>query len=91
MEVVIVYKGALAYYNIVREKDDVYTAYLKNYNGFEQPHSTLTLVKSIRHWTGSVEDDELLFELGKAIERGQTADTLFPPRKDNPTIMDNLV
>ncbi len=91
MEVVIVYKGALAYYNIVREKDDVYSAYLKNCNGFEKPQHTLTLVKSIRHWTGSVEDDELLFELGRAIERRQDADNLFPPRRDNSTIMDNLV
>ncbi|MGZ8561410.1 MAG: hypothetical protein ACXWV3_07435 [Flavisolibacter sp.] len=77
MEVVIVYKGALAYYNIVCEKDDVYSAYLKNCDGFEKPQGTLTLVKSIRHWTGSVEDDELLFELGKAIERHQEIHILF--------------
>lgn len=91
MEVVIVYKGALAFYSIVREKDDVYSAYLKKYSGPVQPPCTITLVKSIRHWTGSVEDDELLFELGKSIERHQYHHSLFPPRDGNSAIMDNLV
>ena len=91
MEVVIVYKGALAHYNIVREKDDVYSAFIKSYNGIDQPPPTVTLIKSIRHWTGSVEDDELLSELGEAIERYQRNTTLFPPRGGNVTFMDNLV
>ena len=91
MEVVIVYKGALAYFTVVREKEDVYSAYLKRCDGPDQPPATITLVKSIRHWTGSVENDELLFELGEAIERYQRNNTLFPHRGGNVTIMDNLV
>ena len=91
MEVVIVYKGALAFYNIIREKDDVYSAYLREYNGIDQPPQVLTLVKSIRHWTGSIEDEELLFELGKAIERHAESHILFPRGNDNRTIMDYLV
>jgi hypothetical protein len=91
MEVVIVYKGALAFYNVIHEKDNVYSAFIIKYDGQVQLESTLTLVKSIRHWTGSVEDDELLFELGRSIERHQDRNTLFPPGNNNKTIMDNLV
>jgi hypothetical protein len=90
MEVIIVYKGALAYYMIVRERADVYSAYLKQYNGPQRPAECLTLVRSIRHWTGSVDDEDLMYELGRVIDRHQSIDPLFPNRGDDRTIMDNV-
>lgn len=91
MEVVIVYKGALAYYLISRIRADVYNALLKHYGGFEAPPQYITLVRGLRHWSGSIENDELLYELGKAIDRNLHIDPLFPQRGDDNAIMDNLV
>lgn len=92
MEVIVVYNGALAYYSVVRDRDNIYNAYLTMYQQEDSPPpASLTLVRSIRHWTGSVEDAELLYELGRAIERQQQPDVLFPPGMNHKTIMDNLV
>lgn len=91
MEVVIVYKGALAYYEIRQLRADVYNAYLKRYGGYEKAPVDVTLVRSIRHWTGSVDDEGLLRELGQAIDRHRFIDPLFPQRGEDRTIIDNLV
>jgi hypothetical protein len=91
MEAVIVYKGALAYYAVVQENNDIYSAYLNRYDGPGQLPVSVTLAKSLRHWTGSVDDTELLYELGRAIERNKNADSLFPGKGNDSAIMDNLV
>ena len=90
MEAVIVYRGALAYYLIVRERADVYSAYLKHYDGPARPPESITLAKSIRHWTGSIDDADLLYELGRAIDRHHTIDPLFPHRGDDQNFMDHV-
>jgi hypothetical protein len=90
MKAVVVYKGALAHYFITQEKPDVFNASLLEYRGEGQPVPHITLVRGMRHWSGSVEDESLLQELGAAIDRNIPFDPLFPQRGQDSTIMDNL-
>lgn len=91
MEVVIVYKGALAYYIINQVSLDVYNASLKRYGGYEYIPQYVTLTRSFRHWTGSIEDVALMDELGRSIDRNFQNDPLFPQRGRDNTVLDNLV
>ena len=71
MKIVIVYKGALAFYEVSKDRDGVFNAFLKQYGGFETPADKVTLARGLRHWSGSVDDVELLYELGEAIDRNR--------------------
>lgn len=64
------HKGALACFEIRREAPGIYYADLISYEGNEtqSPPGEITLIKSVRHWTGSSNDKSLLNQLGKEIE-----------------------
>jgi hypothetical protein len=71
LEAAIEYKGGSACFRIHHEGKGIYTAYLLSYDG-ESARNTpekITLVKGIRNWAGSVEDDVLLSELGGFIDK----------------------
>lgn len=70
MKAVVKYRGAFAHYAIAPETTGVYHAQLIKYDGppnFEPP-TRLTLVKSMHHWRGNSDHEELLDELGHIIE-----------------------
>ena len=65
------FKGALARYNIIQENENVYHAILVKYDGKEEkmPPIDILLIRSVRHWSGSIDDQNLLDELGVVIDR----------------------
>jgi hypothetical protein len=64
------FRGALAHFIIRRDSPGIYYADLVNYEGDESkgPPKGITLMRGIRQWTGSYQDDFLLLKLGQAIE-----------------------
>jgi hypothetical protein len=67
----IVRRGeAYIHYKVFPEADGIFQAQLIRYEGCptEEPPMELTLVKSFRRWTGSVNDSELLNGLGEVID-----------------------
>lgn len=70
MKVMIRYKSGKACFRIHEESAGIYTACLLFFNGInkEELPKEITLVKGIRNWTGSMEDDMLLSELGEFID-----------------------
>jgi hypothetical protein len=69
-KVTVQYKTGLAHYYIIQEAAGVYLASLEHYEGqhSDEPPHRIMLVKGIRRWTGSIEHQEILDELGLAIE-----------------------
>ncbi len=66
---VVIYKGALAYYNVSKQREDAFNAHLIKYNGHQDyPPQHILLTKEGRHWTGNVSNKELLDDLGYAAE-----------------------
>lgn len=65
------HKGGLAHYNIIQESEHVYHAILVKYDGKEvcTPPVDILLIRSIRHWSGSIDDHSLMNELGVVIDR----------------------
>lgn len=70
LETIIKYRSSAACYRIQNESEGIFSAYLLYFEGDENqaPPNGITLVKGIRNWTGSVEDETLLSELGKFID-----------------------
>jgi hypothetical protein len=75
MEIVVVvrYKGGNATYKIRPEVSGIYHADLMH---FDQPGNsalpqTVTLIRSVRSWKGSTDDQELLNQLGAALNAGK--------------------
>lgn len=85
MEARIAYKNGRACFTISRESEGLFTAHLVSFdgNGTPPPPYEITLLKGIRNWTGSVEDDVLLDELGKFINSNWVAADERPLRKRN--------
>ena len=73
MEIIasFIYKGALAEFNIRRENSGIYYADLLAYEGetANEPPKKITIIRGIRQWTGSYNDDYLLSRLGEIIEK----------------------
>ena len=66
---VVIYKGALAYYNVLKQREDAYNAYLVKYNGQQDnPPQRIALKKEGRHWTGDINNTDLVDDLGYAAE-----------------------
>ena len=66
----VLYKGALAHFTIEKMKDGVFTAHLLKYQGHlvnEPPHN-FTLQKKGRHWRNDSTNQDLLDDVGFAIE-----------------------
>jgi hypothetical protein len=70
MEATISYRSSSACFRIQNESEGIFTARLLSFDGdyAAAPAQKITLVKGIRYWTGSVDDEILLNELGKFIE-----------------------
>lgn len=70
MDALIKYKNGNACFKIKKGKEGIFTANLVNYDGehTQAPPEGIILVRGIRYWTGSVEDETLLSELGKFID-----------------------
>jgi hypothetical protein len=68
--VTVKHRGALAFYQIHREGPGLYAATLVHYRGevVHAPSRDIVLVRGVRQWTGSVEDETLLRQLGTKIE-----------------------
>ena len=71
LEALIKYRKRNACYKIQTESGTVFSARLLYFTGDDQqaPPTTITLVKGIRNWTGSVEDEILLQQLGRFIDQ----------------------
>ena len=81
------YEGGLAHYNIIQEKEGLYHAILVKYDGkpTNKPPSNIILVRGMRHWSGSVEDENLLNQLGTVIDtriRGRLYGQIQKENKD---------
>ncbi|RYZ61837.1 MAG: hypothetical protein EOO14_03910 [Chitinophagaceae bacterium] len=70
METIIRYRSIAACYKVQNEAEGIFTANLLYHDGDteQSPPEGITLVKGVRNWTGSVEDEILLGELGKFID-----------------------
>ena len=66
---VVIHKGALAHYSVHKSGNEEYEAHLLQYGGAlenEPPHD-LSFIKSGRHCTGSVGDQDLMDDLRNAV------------------------
>jgi hypothetical protein len=82
------YKGGLAHYKIVRENVGIFNAYLERYDGKPEntPAQNIILVRGLRHWSGSINEQGLLDTLGEVIDRktkGRLYFTLSPNERDD--------
>ncbi|HUQ97070.1 MAG TPA: hypothetical protein VM010_05355 [Chitinophagaceae bacterium] len=71
VETKIKYNNADASFRIQKERAGIYTAYLICFEGDDvhTPPEAITLLKGFRNWTGSVDDEVLLAQLGAFIDR----------------------
>lgn len=77
LETIISYRSKNACYKIQSESEGIFTANLLSFDGEDNlaPPAGITLVKGIRNWTGSVEDEVLLGELGRFIDENWPPDS----------------
>ncbi len=70
LETIVEYDGGLAYYSISPETNGIYQARLLQYKGDSDkpPPAEVILVRGYRQWSGSYERQDLLNQIGKAIE-----------------------
>ena len=68
--VAVWYKGFLAQYKVTGGRDGIFNAELLRYDGFHEggPPREFPLHKDGRHWSDDDTNQDLLDELGKAIE-----------------------
>lgn len=71
---VVQYAGNLAHYTITPESAGIYHARLLKYEHADgadgaTPPLSVTLVRGVRHWVGSTEEQHFVDQLGKAIEQ----------------------
>ena len=77
LNAMVQFEGGVAHYHIYPESNGIYQARLLRYDGHstKAPPAEVILVRGYRQWSGSYERQDLLNEIGKAIERGnRTAD-----------------
>jgi hypothetical protein len=66
----VIYKGALAHYLVTLEHEGIYHAHLARYDGRVDhfPPLKFTLIKGPSKWTGSINDEGLLKNIGRIID-----------------------
>jgi hypothetical protein len=66
----VIYKGALAHYLVTQENEGIFHAHLSRYDGRVDhfPPLKFTLIKGPSKWTGSINDDRLLKNIGNIID-----------------------
>jgi len=69
----VTYQGALALFEINFDSCGIYYAQLLTYEGDprQKPPAGITLTRGIRKWSGSFDDESLLFQLGVCIEEAE--------------------
>jgi hypothetical protein len=67
---VVQFEGGIAHYHICPESNGIYQARLLHYEGnsTKVPPVEVILVRGYRQWSGSYERQDLLNEIGSAIE-----------------------
>jgi hypothetical protein len=82
MSAAVEFRGALAHFRIRKDNAGIYFAHLLRYEGnpFESPPEEITILRGVRQWTGSCNDDLLLSRLGKIIDE-YLANTISHERK----------
>ena len=70
MEIIVDYMSGKACFRIFREKPGIYSATLVYYEGERKLKipTEITLVRGVRQWTASHDDEILISELGRRIE-----------------------
>jgi len=71
VKAVVQFEGGLAHYVVSPESNGIYQARLLQYEGGspdKAPPSEVILVRGYRQWSGSDERQDLLNEIGNAIE-----------------------
>jgi hypothetical protein len=70
MEATVNYGDGKACFKIAKENPGVYQARLLYFEGSKKlcPPKEIVLIRGIRYWAGSHDDDDLLNKLGKIIE-----------------------
>lgn len=63
------YNGAIAYYNVYCISNNGYKIKLDSYSGEQHPPLLIELYRNGRLWNSSCKDQELVKELGAAIEQ----------------------
>jgi hypothetical protein len=83
---VVRFLGDRAYYEVIPEQHGIYQARLVQYEGPSgiTPPENVTLVKGIRRWNGSYEEQDFLNELGNAIENKQRSLNVDPSQRSEP-------
>lgn len=86
-QVAVWYKGSLAIYKISGGRNGLFNAELLKYDGPEgaRPPIEFGLCKEGRHWRNEETNQDLLDELGKAIE----IKTFGPDQNSNPRFYDS--
>lgn len=76
LEAKVKYKSGNACFKVEKGKEGIFTANLLAYDGdyTQSPPEGIILVRGIRYWTGSVEDEILLNELGRFIDSNWLTD-----------------
>lgn len=74
LNVSVRFRNALAHYTILREANGVFLAQLEGYEGApaDAPPVSILLIRSLRRWTGSFDNEGVLEALGQAIESVDT-------------------
>lgn len=69
-EVSVLYKGSLAYFAVSKPKQGIYNVHLLKYTGHlvNEPPRKFTLFKEGRHWSNDSINQDLLDDIGFAIE-----------------------
>jgi hypothetical protein len=78
------YRGGIAHYYINQEHEGIYKASLVRYDGRmdHYPPYVITLIRSATHWSGSIDEIELLNGLGRIIDTKVQKDAGF---REQPT------
>lgn len=65
--------GDPAHYTVSQEKEGIYNARLLSYEGpnIMAPPDNVILVRSVRKWSGSYNEQDFIEELGRAIDERQ--------------------
>jgi hypothetical protein len=89
-QVAVLYEGKIAHYRILNGKNACFVARLLRYKGNSiAPPSTIELCKEGRHWKDDDADQNLVDDIGLAIEQASThQETPFHPVWSSETIRD---
>ena len=76
LKAIVMYRGALAQYQITQEHEGIFHAHLTRYDGKVDhlPPYKVTLIRGTYKWTGNSEDPLLVESIGKVIDKKLRAD-----------------